>query len=146
MWRLICVTLVAATVTVACATTREIDAPVVGVDFTVSMHDNPIAHRFDLRLTSHSKRKICLPPEQWPNQSGKVDWAKDYISVRVGAKRFPIADWNGGYCPGCYVAEVRPGESVAAFIPYADFENFGPENYQADKELTFPPHASWCYR
>ncbi|MCY1648862.1 hypothetical protein OVA11_17910 [Caulobacter sp. SL161] len=85
--------------------------------------------------------------DQWPNQKGKVDWAKDYVSVRTSQRQFPLAEWNGGYCiGGCYAARVSPGESVKAFIPYIDFEGFGPENYQAKKKLIFSPRADWCPR
>lgn len=119
--------------------------PVAGKDFDVVTRDNPAAQRFELTFTSHAKRPICLAPEQWPNQAGKIDWARDSVAVRVGTAHFPLSDWNGGYCVGgCVVAKVRRGESVNGFIPYKDFEGFGAEQYQARKELVFPPSAFWC--
>lgn len=110
----------------------------------ISYHfaDNPNKHQVELTYRNESKTSRCLSPEQWPNTAGKIDQGSDYVFLVVGDKRFPIEDFNTGYCPGC-ATSVAPGKEVSAVISYKDFNL--PENLTNEsKRLEFKPKAFEC--
>lgn len=99
--------------------------------------------QIEIAYRNHTGVAMCLPPEHWPNQAGKINQASDILSLVVGQERFPIESSNTGYCPqGCAV-HVAPGEQVSSSIPYADFRL--PERLtDAPKTLDFSPKAFVC--
>jgi len=106
--------------------------------------DQPEQQRLELRYRNETKQTMCLAPEHWPNRAGKINQASDVVFLIVGSERFPIQDFNTGYCRGdeCSL-RVAPGEEVAAFIPYADFKL--PERlWREAKTLEFRPQAYAC--
>ena len=121
-----------------CATSTEI-FPIV-YEFV----DLPEQRRIELSYRNDRGVAVCLTPEFWPNHAGKIDQASDIIFLVVGDHRFPIEEFNTGYCPGCAV-RVEPGETVRATIVY---ESFGVPDALANKEkrLIFTPKASRCDR
>src|SRR6266853_3851836 len=51
---------------------------------------------------------MCLLAEYWPNLGGKIN--QDRVHLVVDHERFPLKDFNSGYCPqGCSL-RVAPGE------------------------------------
>jgi dienelactone hydrolase len=87
---------------------------------------------------------MCLGPEHWPNRAGKLNQASDVVFLAVGDQKFPIQEVNTGYCWGDECAlRVAPGEDVAAFISYADF-NLPERLWREPKTLEFRPQAFPC--
>ena len=105
--------------------------------------DVPTARRIEVTYRNSTKVTMCLLPEHWPNQAGKIDQGSDRVTLVVGQERFPIMDFNTGYCPqGCAI-HVAPGEQVSSSIAYADFGL--PERLKdAPKTLEFSPMAFAC--
>ena len=88
---------------------------------------------------------MCLLPEHWPNHAGKIDQASDRVALVVGQERFPIVDFNTGYCPHGCATPVAPGEQVSSAISYSDFGL--PERLMdSPKTLEFTPMAFACGR
>lgn len=107
--------------------------------------DVPAQSKVEVTYRNQSGTTMCLLPEHWPNQAGKINQAGDIVFLVVAGRRFPILDFNTGYCPqGCAI-RVEPGETAAGFIRYADFEL--PEQLRdAPKTLEFSPMAFPCPR
>lgn len=105
--------------------------------------DNPSERRIDLTYQNTSTHTMCLLPEHWPNLGGKINQASDRVHLVVDHERFPLEDFNTGYCPqGCSL-RVAPGEKVAAYIRYSDFKL--PDRLASEpKALEFAPLAYKC--
>jgi hypothetical protein len=103
------------------------------------------AQNRSIQLTYHNEttRVMCLLPEHWPNQAGKINQGRDRMILVVGNERFPIEDFNTGYCPeGCAI-RVAPGSTVSATVSYVDFAL--PERlWSSTKRLEFSPMAFAC--
>jgi len=105
--------------------------------------DRPTEARIELSYTNETHGKVCLLPEHWPNQAGKINQASKYIFLVVGNERFPIDEFNTGYCPGGCALVVRPGQTVSSSISYNDFRL--PSNLvHAAKRLEFSLTAFTC--
>jgi len=105
--------------------------------------DNPQNRSIELTYHNATARTMCLLPEHWPNQAGKINQGSDRMVLVVADERFPIKDFNTGYCPeGCAV-RVAPGSKQSASVSYADFAL--PERlWNALKTLEFSPMAYAC--
>jgi hypothetical protein len=113
--------------------------------FVVMVSDHPERELFEVTLTSHSPRQLCLSPEFWPNSHGWMPAAPQTATVTIGEANFPIdGNYNAGYCPGndCAV-RVRPHSSISGIILY---QRFGIPREQANssKVLHFSPQAFTC--
>lgn len=107
------------------------------------MSDRPDLRRIELRYRNNTKSAVCVSPDFWPNQAGKIHEATDILVLVVGNERFPVVDFNTGYCPqGCY-ERVAPGQEIFGFISYDDFQL--PERlWTATKRLEFRPQGFAC--
>ena len=121
----------------ACATIVEL------VPVSYRFVDDPANREFRLSFRNTTRHSLCLNPEDWPNAAGKINQASDRVAIIIGDRRFPIQDFNTGYCIGGCPIRVRPGEEVAASISYSDFE-IPAALYSSDKRLEFSPHAFRC--
>lgn len=119
-------------VTAGCATT----APIIPQEY--GFVDVPSERRIQLTYHNTSPNPICLSPERWPNFGGKINQASDRVYLVVGSDRFPIEDFNTGYCfKGCS-QRVAPGSTVSTFISYDDFklpDNLTNESKKLELEL-----------
>jgi len=107
--------------------------------------DHPNEHRIGVKFVNDRPYDVCLSPEFWPNRAGKIDQASDEVYLIIEGRRFPIVEFNTGYCPSTCDTRVAPGEEVQSYIPYRDFGV--PENLSASsKELEFSPLAYKCIR
>lgn len=105
--------------------------------------DNPDEGRIELTYQNTSRDTMCLLPEHWPDEAGKINQAGDRVWLIADHERFPIQNFNTGYClQGCAV-RVSPGETVRAFISYQDF-NLPAELANEPKALDFEPVAFKC--
>jgi len=104
--------------------------------------DHPNERRVAIRYRNDSTHTVCLLPEFWPNQAGKINQASREVFLVVGKERFAIEEFNTGYCPDCAL-RVGPGEEVVASIGY---NLFGlPESLvEKEKYLEFRPKAYRC--
>lgn len=113
-----------------------------GLVIDVTLNDDIENHKFIVSFTNEFSYQLCLSPGMWPNNAGKLDFAKDRVYVNVKGEVFPVKDFNTGYCPGCTL-RVQPGESIEGFISYSDFGM--PKNlYESEKQLHFAPVATAC--
>lgn len=105
--------------------------------------DVPAERRIEVTYRNLTGVAMCLLPEHWPNQAGKINQASDIVFLVVGRERFPIDDFNTGYCPQGCATRVAPGEKISSSIHYADFGL--PERLKdAPKALEFSPKAFSC--
>ncbi len=110
---------------------------------TYQFVDNPNAHQIELTYLNSTKKTYCLTPSQWPNHAGKIDQGSDYVFLVVDGKKYPVEDFNAGYCPGGCPSYVKPGEKLSTFITYKDF-NLPEELFDKPKQLEFVPKAYQC--
>lgn len=107
------------------------------------MIDQPDEQRLELRYKNDSERAMCLGPEQWPNATGKLNQMGDAVFLVVGNERFPVSDFNTGYCPDDCSQSVAPGEEIVSQISYVDFKL--PDRLRFErKTLEFHPQAYPC--
>ncbi len=107
--------------------------------------DIPEERRIELIYENSHPKTVCLLPESWPNQGGKINQASEYVFLVIGGERFPLVDFNTGYCPeedGCAIY-VAPGEEISASISYGDF-NVPEDLINTKKRLDFSPVAFEC--
>ena len=107
--------------------------------------DVPAERRIEVTYRNTSQHPMCLLPELWPNQAGKINQASDKVFLVVGQERFPIEDFNTGYCIGDCATRVAPGRQVSSSIAYVDFR-LPDRLIDARKELDFSPMAFRCPR
>jgi hypothetical protein len=88
---------------------------------------------------------MCLNPEDWPNSAGKIDQGAGRVFLVVSDQRFPIEDFNTGYCVGGCPIYVEPREEIIGFIAYKDF-NLPQALADKPKRLEFSPKAFPCAR
>ena len=105
--------------------------------------DWPSEHRIEVLFTNDTDSRVCLLPEHWPNQAGKINQASEYVFLIVDGNRFPIEDFNTGYCPGGCSLVVRPGETVSSSVAYDDFR-LPADLWHAPKQLELPVVAYSC--
>ena len=107
--------------------------------------DIPEKRRIELKYENSHSNTVCLLPESWPNQGGKINQASEYVFLVIGGERFPLVDFNTGYClekDGCAIY-VAPGEEISAYISYDDF-NVPEDLINTKKSLDFSPVAFEC--
>jgi len=121
----------------ACATNNRLTK----IDYLLT--DDPQNRRIELTYHNSTTQSMCLLPEHWPNQAGKINQGHDRMALVVAGERFPVADFNTGYCPqGCAI-RVAPGSNQSARVSYEDFAL--PERFwSAPKTLEFSPTAFVC--
>jgi hypothetical protein len=107
--------------------------------------DRPSEGRVEVLFTNDTENQLCLLPDHWPNQAGKINQASDYVFLLVAGERFPIEDFNTGYCPGGCALVVHPGETVSSSIAYDDFQ-LPDDLRRAPKQLELPVVAYTCPR
>ncbi|MBP6014641.1 MAG: hypothetical protein KBA31_20605 [Alphaproteobacteria bacterium] len=109
-----------------------------------SMVDDPAGKRVTLAYTNTLDREVCMSVGDWPNKFGKVNQMSETMYLVVKQQRFPIRDFNTGYCVGveCQI-RVSPKATIRANIPY---EEFGlPEELRYErKSLTYPVTGDFC--
>ena len=131
--------LAAVAVVAACAASSQL------FPIAYTMVDQPILGLVELSYRNDTRGNVCLSPEQWPNQAGKIDQASDHVALIVDGRRLPIEDFNTGYCVGGCATVVAPGETVQSSIKYEDFR-LPDELRRAPKALSFVPLGFRCRR
>lgn len=120
-----------------CAPTAQL------MSVTYQFEDDPVREEVRVLFQNTTGRRVCLTPEHWPNAAGWLNQSADRVAIIVDGRRFPIRDWNTGYCPrGCAI-EVEPDQQVSASIPYSNFE-LPDDHKRSEKTLQFAPVASRC--
>lgn len=105
--------------------------------------DVPAERRIEVAYRNTTGVTMCLLPEHWPNQAGKINQASDRVFLVVGQECFLIENFNTGYCPQGCATRVAPGEKVSNSIPYADFSLLE-RLKDAPKTLEFSAMAFAC--
>lgn len=117
---------------------------VVSVPVHYRLVDHPDESRIELLYRNESRKTVCLSAEDWPNLAGKLNQVSDRVFLVVAGERFPIENFNTGYCIGNQCARrVAPGEQISGSISYNDFSL--PERLKNEpKTLDFLPTAYVC--
>ncbi len=115
---------------------------VISVPVPFQFTDNFDTQRLELSFQNTYPYSVCLTPEMWPNSTGAINAASGFVYLMVEGRRFPMKDFNTGYCQGCSTL-VRKGEVVDAFIPYSYFD-LPIELYSLQKTIGFSPMAEKC--
>ena len=132
-----CITAVIPIVLWSCAT------PIEDVSLDWRLVDYPEESRIELLYLNDTGKALCLLATSWPNEAGKLNQMSALVFLVVGAQRFPIEDFNTGYCPTGCVRRVASGEAISGSIPYKDFDL--PERLRYEpKSLVFPATAYAC--
>lgn len=112
-----------------------------GID--VNVVDDPASERIRIEYTNESGGAVCLLPEFWPNDFGRMNHTPGSVYVTIGGEEFPLKSYNSGYCPGGCALRVGEGERATAFFTYDDF-GIPPGLYSEQKDLTYRPRGSRC--
>lgn len=117
---------------------------IASVPISFQFVDHPDEGRVELLYRNESKRTVCISANNWPNLAGKVNQMGDRVFLIAAGQRFPIEDFDTGYCIGEKCAQrVRPGEQISASIPYTEFGL--PESLTKEpKTLEFSPTGYLC--
>lgn len=107
--------------------------------------DVPEERHIEVTYWNRTNVTMCLLPEHWPNEAGKINQASERVALVIGEERFPIADFNTGYCPQGCATRVAPADRASASIAYADF-GIPEQLTDAPKTMIFSPMAFACPR
>lgn len=83
--------------------------------------DQPDHKRVEVRYRNTGLQGLCVLPDHWPNQGGKIDQNGDAVFLIVDGRKFSLRPFNTGYCPGGCATYVPPGREIVSFISYRDF-------------------------
>jgi hypothetical protein len=111
--------------------------PIQYVEIPWTMTDLADDRRIELSFVNESELPICLNPESWPNQSGKINEPGNDVALIVEGERFVMVQHNTGYCFGddCTI-RVAPGERVTGVLWYKDFK-LPKRLWRSNKKLEF---------
>lgn len=113
-----------------------------GDTYTFDYIDNVDNKRFDIRIKSEVEYDLCITPANWPNATGKVDYASEIISVRIQDYEKNYGDINTGYCPGCEIV-IPPHGHIVGFLLYEDF-GISEDESSMEKRLIMSPNVYRC--
>lgn len=130
--------LVVAVTLIGCAT-----AAIEHVALNWRLIDRPEQSRIELLFRNETGMTLCLSEDDWPNAAGKLNQMGDVVFLVVEGERFPIEDFNTGYCPTGCERRVKPDEEIVGFIPYVDFKLSERLRFEP-KTLEFHPQAYVC--
>jgi hypothetical protein len=106
------------------------------MDIDYDYFDRPEKQRVEIRFRNPFPYEVCLDDDIWPNETGALNQAADWVFLVVDGKKFSIRNINTGYCPNGCSTRVPAGEEIVSFIPYTDFDL--PEDlYEKPKKLIF---------
>lgn len=129
-----------------CACSVSLSAKSTAADFLFikwSMVDDPIGKRINLEYTNSLGRGVCVGAGDWPNKFGNVHQWSELMFLVVKERRFPIRDFNTGYCVGECRIHVPPKATIRASIPYEEFA-LPEELHNEPKSLTYPVTGDFC--
>ncbi|MBP6011053.1 MAG: hypothetical protein KBA31_02395 [Alphaproteobacteria bacterium] len=107
------------------------------------MIDNPTLGRIDIEYRNFESRAVCIAHGAWPTKAGRVDAMGDSMFLSVGKTRFPIEEFQAGFCFGECKTRVPSGASIEVSIGYERFKL--PEALRFEKKtLTYPLVGSFC--
>lgn len=110
--------------------------------------DHPNESRIEIRFRNESGADLCgFSDDNWPNAAGQINQDGDTVFLVVGNERFPMEPFNTGapVCrpKGCRARQVKPGEEIIGYIPYASFKLPARLRYET-KMLELHPVAYFC--
>lgn len=108
-----------------------------------AMTDNPAEKRIEVQYKNGHDKDVCISQGAWPRGAGYVDAMSDRMFLVVGGRRFPIEEFQAGYCLGKCAIRVPPRESIRASIDYERFALPEALRFEA-KALTYPLIGSFC--
>jgi hypothetical protein len=115
-------------------------------EIAYEQQDMPENSVIEIRYRNHSDMKMCFPPGDWPNPAGAISDAETRAFLVVGAQRFAMEPFNGGYCTKSCSTLVKPGEDLITRIPYSFFDLPADLAQRSPKHLEFAAMAYSCRR
>jgi len=104
--------------------------------------DIPAEQRIEINFHNASKLAVCIYPNQWPTNTGRMQGEGPGMIIIVGKQRFTAEMTTPDYCPGC-AYYVKPGENLRASIHYEVF-HLPKALYNSKKRLEFNPMGYHC--
>ena len=131
---------------VSCATRFPLKDRNVGS--LVRMTDDKKNRRIGVKLTNDSSSKWCIDDGDWPNHIGALDQLGDpssgyAVTLTIDGTIHSVRQRNLGYCVGNCKIVVKPGETIAAEIPYSEF-SVADDEVEKEKALSLPVAAVLC--
>ncbi|KAF1003482.1 MAG: hypothetical protein GAK28_04689 [Luteibacter sp.] len=142
----VAVTVVATLLLVSC--TARLPLKDRNVGSLVRMTDDKKSRIIGVKLTNDSSSKWCIDDGDWPNHIGALDQLGDpssgyAVTLTIDGKVHPVKQRNLGYCVGNCKIVVKPGETIAAEIPYSEF-SVADDEVEKEKALSLPVAAVLC--
>ncbi len=103
--------------------------------------DRPDRERLELSFTSETTHYLCI--ENWPTPGGKLHFESATTALVVNGEKFPIEDFNTGYCTGFCGERIAPRTTISAYLLYKDF-HLPAELRYAVKRLEYNVSAYRC--
>lgn len=134
--------LLASLVLSCCASSSSATADFLLIEWR--MVDNPARKVINLEYTNSLDKSVCMSVGDWPNRFGKVNQMSETTYLMVQQRRFPIRDFNTGYCvgEGCTIRVVSK-MTIYAVIPYEEFDLPDELRYER-KSLIYPVTGNFC--
>lgn len=117
------------------------------VPVTWKLIDKPNEAKIEIDFFNDTPHTLCIDSSDWPTRTGTLSSMSESMALLVGEERFPIRDFDTGYCyaksyTDCSV-RVSPGKTITAFIPYKEF-NLPQRLWFEPKKLVYPVKATVC--
>lgn len=123
----------------SCASSME----VVLEKLPINIKDNLAANRIEITYENTTNQDICLPYASFPLRGQSVNYGPGKILLSVDSVRYPLGDFDTGYCASDCSTSVPIGTSVFGFIKYSDFDL--PEaEYFKSKNLVYEAYGYKC--
>lgn len=119
--------------------------PFTPVHIDYSFSDLQDEQRVEVTYTNNNGFSVCLSVEDWPNHAGKLGFASDVVFLVVDGKKFPVEEFNTGYCTprSACIITVKPGNQISGSISYHDFD-LTEQSWDQPKSLIFKPLGYKC--
>lgn len=115
----------------------------ISIPLDWKMVDEPELQQIVLIYENSTTDEMCITRGDWPTEAGKLSFAADTVALLVGAKRFPIRDFNTGVCIGDCRHHVLPGTTLVGKLPYNHF-NLPKSHWKQEKKLVFQVNGYRC--
>jgi len=108
--------------------------------------DRPRHAKVEVKFVNNTRETLCIAEGEWPTEKGTLNYMGDRVALLVGNQRFPIRDFDTGYCDGRFdpcAYRIKPGATIKAFIPYREF-NLPQQLWLRPKKMVYPLYAYVC--
>lgn len=118
----------------------------IGSEFEVAVADNFQLRRFDIRVVSHSDRKLCIAKDAWPDDNGRFSDSTLEVHVLIPNRKIDLKPaLMSVYCPGgCGQVTISPRATLVGFISYEAFQDVEAIVTANERKLQFSANVYAC--